>query len=325
VINFKKILSILISCFFIYLCLKDIPLNNLFNNIQFNIYLLFIAILLLFLINILKAYRFKILLKNYKKKKFHFYFKPIMLRQFFNTVFFFNVGEVITPVIMKKYFKCSYFEGLSILFSERLIDLTVITLIFGISLLFNDFNLGYQIIYSYFLVYFFLIISFLFIVNYKKKIFLIPKNIIENFVLGYKFSIKNKDILWISFFLSFTVWVVFILIDLIIFRAFEITNPISTVPNIIFLTGVMVLSQFIPAAPASIGIFNYFVIQTIEFFYNVQGINYDLTIQTELTSISLIILFIYIIPDITWGGYAFYKESLLTLEKIRDHSKRYKK
>ena len=324
-INFKKILSILISCFFIYLCLKDIPLNNLFNNIQFNIYLLFIAILLLFLINILKAYRFKILLKNYKKKKFHFYFKPIMLRQFFNTVFFFNVGEVITPVIMKKYFKCSYFEGLSILFSERLIDLTVITLIFGISLLFNDFNLGYQIIYSYFLVYFFLIISFLFIVNYKKKIFLIPKNIIENFVLGYKFSIKNKDILWISFFLSFTVWVVFILIDLIIFRAFEITNPISTVPNIIFLTGVMVLSQFIPAAPASIGIFNYFVIQTIEFFYNVQGINYDLTIQTELTSISLIILFIYIIPDITWGGYAFYKESLLTLEKIRDHSKRYKK
>ena len=322
---FKKILSILISCFFIYLCLKDIPINNLFDNINYNLNVLFIAILLLFLINILKAYRLKILLKNYKKKKFHFYFKPILLRQFLNTAFFFNLGEILTPVVLKKYFKCSYFEGLSIIFSERLIDLTVITFIFGISLLFNDFNLGNQIIYGYFIIFFLLILFFLFLVTYKKKIFLIPKNIIENFVLGYKYSIKNKDILRISFFLSFIIWLVFILIDLLIFRAFEITNPISTLPNIIFLTGVMVLSQFIPAAPASIGVFNYFVIETIKAFYDARGINYDLTTQIELTSISIIVLLIYIIPDLTWGGYVSYKESLEGLEKIKNYSRRLNK
>ena len=163
---FKKIISILISCFFIYLCLKDIPLNNLFDSISYNLKILLIALLLLFLINILKAYRFKILLKNYKKKKFHFYFRPILLRQFLNTTFFLNLGEILTPLVLKKYFKCSYFEGLSILFSERLVDLTVITFILGISLLFNDFNLDNQIVYGYFIIYFLLILIFLFLVNY---------------------------------------------------------------------------------------------------------------------------------------------------------------
>tara|TARA_Y200000002_G_scaffold197374_1_gene163014 strand:+ start:91 stop:1056 length:966 start_codon:yes stop_codon:yes gene_type:complete len=314
---FKKIICISISAFFIFLCLKDIPLKNLFDKINYNLNLLLIAIFLLYLVNILKALRLKVLLNNYQKKKFQIYFKPVLLRQFLNTAFFFNIGEIFTPVVLKKYFKCSYFEGISIIFAERLIDLTIITIIFGISFLFNDFNLGNKIIYSYFLVFLFLILIFLLLINYKKKIFLIPSKILDNFVLGYKHSVKNINILYISVMLTFLIWFTFILIDMLIFRAFNITNEISTIPNIIFLTGVMVLSQFIPAAPASIGVFNYLVIQSIEAFYVAKGINYDLEIQTELTSISMIVLLIYIIPDITWGSYVAYKESLQSLEKIK--------
>ena len=202
-------------------------------------------------------------------------------------------------------------------FLKDLIDLTVITLIFGISLLYNDFNLGNNIIYGFFLVFLFLIFIFIFLVNYKKKILFIPENIFKNFSLGYKYSIKNKNILWISFILSFLIWMFFIIVDLLIFRAFEITNSISTLPNIIFLTGVMVLSQFIPAAPASIGVFNFFIIETIKAFYIANGIEYDLIIQTELTSISVVVLIIYIIPDLTWGGYIAYKETLEGLKKIK--------
>ena len=316
-INIKKILSILISLFFIYLCIKDIPLKNLFNYINFNLNLLIFATISLFLINILKAARLRLLMKNYKKRQFNFYLRPILLRQFLNTTFFLNAGELVTPITLKRYFKCSYFEGLSILFSERLIDLTIITFIIGISLLFNDFNLNYKIILIYFIIYFSLVFSLIFIVNYKKKIFFIPKNIIDSVVSGYNYSIKNKDILWMSLFFSLVVWIIFIFIDLLIFKAFEITSPISTVSNIVFLTGVMVLSQFIPAAPASIGVFNYFIIETIEAFYKAKNINYDLAIQTELTSISIIILLIYILPDITWGAYVFYKESLQSFKKLK--------
>tara|TARA_A100000164_G_scaffold380727_1_gene429291 strand:- start:2476 stop:3453 length:978 start_codon:yes stop_codon:yes gene_type:complete len=321
----KKILSILVSCFFIFLCLKDIPLDNLFNNIKFNFPLLLIAILLLFLINILKAYRLKILLKNYKKKKFNFYLKPILFRQFLNTTLIGNVGELVVPFFLKKYFKCSYFEGLSIVISERFIDITVISLIFGISLLFNNLNLDKQIFFIYFGLYIFLIIFFLFLVNFKKSIIIIPQKIIKNLRLGYKYSVKNLDILWISFFLSFLIWSIFIIIDLLIFKSFEVTNGISSLPNIIFLTGIILLSQLIPGAPASIGIFNYFVIETIKAFYMVQGLNYDLTVQTQLTSISIIVLLIFILPHITWGGYVFYKEAVFSIEKIKDYSKRYMK
>ena len=321
----KKILSILVSCFFIFLCLKDIPLDNLFNNIKLNFSLLFIAILLLFLINIVKAYRLKILLKNYKKKKFNFYLKPILFRQFLNTTLVGNVGELVVPFFLKKYFKCSYFEGLSIVISERFIDITVISLIFGISLLFNNLNLDKQIFFIYFGLYIFLIIFFLFLVNSKKSIIIIPQKIIKNLRLGYKYSVKNLDILWISFFLSFLIWSIFIIIDLLIFKSFEVTNGISSLPNIIFLTGIILLSQLIPGAPASIGIFNYFVIETIKAFYMVQGLNYDLTVQTQLTSISIIVLLIFILPHITWGGYVFYKEAEFSIEKIKDYSKRYMK
>ena len=321
----KKILSILVSCFFIFLCLKDIPLDNLFNNIKFNFPLLLIAILLLFLINIVKAYRLKILLKNYKKKKFNFYLKPILFRQFLNTTLVGNVGELVVPFFLKKYFKCSYFEGLSIVISERFIDITVISLIFGISLLFNNLNLDKQIFFIYFGLYIFLIIFFLFLVNSKKSIIIIPQKIIKNLRLGYKYSVKNLDILWISFFLSFLIWSIFIIIDLLIFKSFEVTNGISSLPNIIFLTGIILLSQLIPGAPASIGIFNYFVIETIKAFYMVQGLNYDLTVQTQLTSISIIVLLIFILPHITWGGYVFYKEAVFSIEKIKDYSKRYMK
>ena len=321
----KKILSILVSCFFIFLCLKDIPLDNLFNNIKLNFSLLLIAILLLFLINIVKAYRLKILLKNYKKKKFNFYLKPILFRQFLNTTLVGNVGELVVPFFLKKYFKCSYFEGLSIVISERFIDITVISLIFGISLLFNSLNLDKQIFFLYFGLYIFLIIFFLFLVNSKKSIIIIPQKIIKNLRLGYKYSVKNLDILWISFFLSFLIWSIFIIIDLLIFKSFEVTNGISSLPNIIFLTGIILLSQLIPGAPASIGIFNYFVIETIKAFYMVQDLNYDLKVQTQLTSISIIVLLIFILPHITWGGYVFYKEAEFSIEKIKDYSKRYMK
>ena len=75
---FKKIASISISIFFIYLCLKDIPLNTLLKDVDYDLNILIIAILILFLINIIKSVRLKILLQNFKKKIF-----PFTLNQYY--------------------------------------------------------------------------------------------------------------------------------------------------------------------------------------------------------------------------------------------------
>ena len=109
----------------------------------------------------------------------------------------------------------------------------------------------------------------------------------------------------------------YIVIDLLLFKSFEITNPISSVPNIIFLTGVVLASQLIPAAPSSIGVFNFFVIQTIQKFYEVLNLEYNAQIEASLTSISIIVLILYVIPDITWGAYVFFKETSVNLKNIK--------
>ena len=91
---------------------------------------------------------------------------------------------------------------------------------------------------------------------------------------------------------------------------FEANQKISSLPNVIFITGVIILSQFIPAAPSSIGIFNYLVIEAINQFYIANNLAFSLQTQAELTSISMIILLIYILPDITWEVIFFLRKPL---------------
>ena len=65
----------------------------------------------------------------------------------------------------------TYIEGLSIVSIERLLDLSVISLFFGIGLYYIDFNFFNEIIILYFILYFSLILIFIFLINYKKKLF----------------------------------------------------------------------------------------------------------------------------------------------------------
>lgn len=315
--KFSKVLSLCISIFFIYLCLKDIPLKNLFKDIYFNLNLLIYGLILIFFVNILKALRFKILLSKYKKKNLNFYIKPALIRKFLNSTFFGNVGELAVPLIFKRYLKMTYIEGLSIVSIERLLDLSVISLFFGIGLYYIDFNFFNEIIILYFILYFSLILIFIFLINYKKKLFFFPKTYLEKFKIGYQMTIKDTRLFLKSIIITFIIWGVYIIIDLLLFKSFEITNPISSVPNIIFLTGVVLASQLIPAAPSSIGVFNFFVIQTIQKFYEVLNLEYNAQIEASLTSISIIVLILYIIPDITWGAYVFFKETSVNLKNIK--------
>jgi hypothetical protein len=319
-----KIISLSVSIFFIYLCIKDIPLKMLLSEINLRIDLIFLSVLLLYFVNILKAYRLKYLLNNYKKKKFRFYFKPLLIRQFVNATFFGNLGEFVMPLFFKKYFRITYVEGFSITLIERFLDLTFISLIFGFFLYFNDLEIYNSIIFIYFFGFFTLLLLTLYIMQ-SNNIFLNKLKIIKQLRTGYKKSFKRNKFIYKIITLSFLIWTVFIIIDLFLFNAFEVTSKISSLPNIIFITGVIMISQFIPSAPSSIGVFNYLIIETIAKFYEVLNLEFTLKAQVELTSISMIILVIYILPDITWGAYLFFKETNLNLSKIKNYSIRYTK
>ena len=61
------------------------------------------------------------------------------------------------------------------------------------------------------------------------------------------------------------------------------------------------------------------IIQTIEFYFNVNGIYIDNSIILEVTYASFIILIVSILPDITWGFFVFVKETSIQLNKIKSY------
>ena len=316
----KKIVPISISFFFIYLCFKDISFKNLFANLNFNIWLLIYGVLLLFFINYLKAYRFKILLKNYSNKSIKFYLKLVLIRQFLNSTFFGKIGELSVPFMLKKNLNISYLEGIAIIITERIFDLSLISLIFGVTLFFFNYDFISQLAIYYYLFYFLLIFFIIFLIKYNIKLFFLSKKKSNKFIIYINRTIENSNTFIKLFLITFLIWSIFILIDFLLLKSFEVTNSISSLSNVIFLTCVIFLSQLIPSAPSSAGLLNFFVIKTIERFYEILNLDYNLQIQTELTSISIILLLIYIFPDITWGTYVFLKETSLNIKKLHSNS-----
>ena len=95
-----------------------------------------------------------------------------------------------------------------------------------------------------------------------------------------------------------------------------------TIPNIIFLTGLTVVAQLIPSAPSSIGVFNYLIIEAIDFFFKINNIDFDIIIKAQITSISFIVLFVSILPDITWGFIIFMKETSIKIRDLKSFGKK---
>ena len=110
--------------------------------------------------------------------------------------------------------------------------------------------------------------------------------------------------------------------DFFLFSSFDILNEILTIPNIIFLTGLTVVAQLIPSAPSSIEVFNYLIIEALEFFFRINNIDFDVSLKVQITSISFIVLFFSILPDITWGFFVFMKETAVKLKKLKSFVKK---
>ena len=84
--------------------------------------------------------------------------------------------------------------------------------------------------------------------------------------------------------------------------------------NIIFISLIFVL---MPSTPSSIGVFNYLVIEALEFFFRINNIEFDIMIKAQITSISFIVLLVSILPDITWGFIVFMKETSIKLKDLK--------
>lgn len=318
--TYSTIISFIISIFFLYLCFKDLNVIDLINqDININYFYLFISIFILYISIFIKSLRLKILLKNYKTLTFIQYTKPVLVRHFLNATLPGNLGEIAKPYILKNYINKPFFECLSITVIERFFDLIIITFIVGLALIFNDIGFSLNYVYFYFFLFTLGLIFFIFLAKskYAKKI--LPLKIVKNIQDGFYFALNDDFQIIKLLCCTIFLWVILCIADFFLFSSFLVLDNVLSYQNIIFLTGVTVLAQLIPSAPSSIGVFNYLIIQTIEFYFNVNGIYIDNSIILEVTYASFIILIISILPDITWGFFVFVKETSIQLNKIKSY------
>ena len=321
--KFSTIISFLISFLFLYLSVKEIKFSDLLNQqIKINYFYLILSSLILYLSIYIKAYRLKILLKKYKKLNLKTYTKPILIRHFLNATLPGNLGEVAKPYILKQYLEKSYFECLSITIIERVFDLIVITLIFGVALFFNQIGLDFTYLIIYMVIF---LIGLLILFTILKSKFILqrfPINFLKHLREGVFLALNDKYQIIKTLFVTFFLWFILCTADFFLFSSFDVLSKILTIPNIIFLTGLTVVAQLIPSAPSSIGVFNYLIIEALEFFFIVNGIDFDITIKAQITSISFIVLIISILPDITWGFIVFMDETAIKLRDLKSFVKK---
>ncbi len=321
--KFSTIVSFFISFLFLYLSIKDINFSDLFNQkIKLNYFYIFLASVILYFSIYIKAYRLKILLRNYRQFNLNTYTKPILIRHFLNATLPGNLGEIAKPFILKDYLKKPYFECLSITIIERVFDLIIISLIFGVGLFFNQIGLDFTYVVIYMLFFLLGLIFFFFIINNNFVIKMLPFSFLKQLNEGAFYALKDKyqiiKVLLITIFL----WFFLCAADFFLFSSFDILNGILTIPNVIFLTGLTVVAQLIPSAPSSIGVFNYLIIEALEYFFRINNIDFDVSLKAQITSISFIVLLISILPDITWGFIVFMKETAVKLKDLKSFGKK---
>ena len=316
--KFSTTISLFISFLFLYLSLKDINFSDLFNQkIGLNYFYIFLASIILYFSIYIKAYRLKILLKNYKQLNLRTYTKPILIRHFLNATLPGNLGEIAKPFILRNYLKKPYFECFSITIIERVFDLIIISLIFGVALFFNQIGLDLTYVIIYLLFFLTGLILFFFIINNNLVLKLLPFSFLKQLKEGVFYALKDKYQIIKVLLVTIVLWFFLCTADFFLFSSFYILNGILTIPNIIFLTGLTVVAQLIPSAPSSIGVFNYLIIEALEFFFRVNNIDFDVSLKAQITSISFIVLLISILPDITWGFFVFMKETTVKLRELK--------
>ena len=314
----STILSFSISILFLYLSIRDIKLGDLFNHqIKVNYVYLFLTSAIIYLTIYIKAFRLKILLKNYNQLSLNTYTKPILIRHFLNATLPGNLGEVAKPYILKNYLQKPYFECLSITIIERIFDLIIISLIFGVALMFNKIGLDFNHIILYMIFFTIGLMVFIFLIKNNFIIRYFPLNFLKQLKKGAFYALKDKNQIIKVSLITVILWIFLCMADFFLFSSFDLLGEVLSIQNIIFLTGLTVIAQLIPSAPSSIGVFNYLIIEALEFFFRINNIDFDSALKTQITSISFIVLFFSILPDITWGFYVFIKETSIRIQDLK--------
>ncbi|MFN3135531.1 MAG: lysylphosphatidylglycerol synthase transmembrane domain-containing protein [Candidatus Kryptonium sp.] len=286
----KLILGVVIAVFFLYFAFKGIDWN-VFLNVFLNVNYLYIFLMLFFLLfsHLLRALRWKYLLKPVKlDTSFIHFFEATMIGYFFNNIFP-RAGEVFKAYSLSSDEKISSASSLASVLLERILDIAFSLFFFGVAMLWNKkiFEkhypwLGQAALFSGLIVgiIFVLILIFLiwqdrfvsllgrFVGIFNRRLAVRFKNVLNSFINGFE-AIRHRGVHWRIILLSFLIYLCYIFAAYVALFAFEIERA-----KIGFFTALVIFVVstvgFIIPTPGGVGSYHSLITGALVGLYSIK-------------------------------------------------------
>lgn len=305
----KFIVGLIISFFLLYLVFRKISINEVIKYIvSANVLYLVLALIFGFFLLLLRSYRWRLIIKDYKNFKISNFFESTVLGLFFNTILPFRIGDFIQGYSLAR--KTNFTKSLtfSSVLMERFVDLfpPIIFIITGSFFIVLPKQIS---IFFSVLVLLCLILGLILILKFKEliiktidnfslklKIFKKIYNVVNNFFLAIE-NFKDISVLikvgLLTFFLwfgySFNMWLVCIALDI----------KLPSVFSGMLVQAITSLSVVIPSSPGYIGSWEFMGMLALSVF-SVE--------KTKAVAFSLLSHILGMLPVVVLGLIFIFKE-----------------
>ena len=305
--HFKLFVLFIISFVSIYFAFSGASTYEILEKLNSGVLSkVMIAVLLLILSCVVRAYRWQILLLPFFQIPFHRVFSSTMIGYFGNGVLAFRLGEFLKAYSVVKGLPVKTSQAFGTVILERILDLIAVLIIFIITIPWfpfdeNDYSiLAYTFSFSLILIIIVIIILLkynllikmknlrIFRSGFGKKLFSEMTKIFEGVTIISKLKNINAVIT-----LSIFLWCLYFVISIFVLNACSINIDVIELV-VLFVIGSFAIG--LPALPGSIGTYDLIVTKALENLFNINhmdALNYALVSHAVSYFPFLLIGFVY--------------------------------
>ncbi len=307
----KIVFSFLIGALFVWLSVRGVKWNEVAETYRSVNWKPLIGLPFLFAIShLFRSRRWRLFLKPLKDIRVSDLFMINAVGFLFIHIFPLRLGEAVRPFLLKRSHGVPFSSGFATIVIERIFDGLVTALILGIGVFTLSkeqqesemLRMGVQGMAWISFGIFFSALVFLFIAFFQRERALrlvtwstaiLPASWREKivamagaFIEGLR-SLPNLRSLFLILLESVGVWVVMIFSFWLIFRAFHLSLPWGSSFTVL---GVTTVGMMLPAAPASVGTYHYFLQAGLALYGVVKSVQLAVSVFTHLASVLYVAL-----------------------------------
>lgn len=316
--SIKFIVSILISAVFLFLAFKDIHFSTFYGALQETEWSVVIALSLLVVLSmVIRAWRWKMLLKPLKNIPYHSVFSFTMIGFMSNNVLPAHAGEIVRAYLIGRKEGISRFGAFTTIIIERLFDVLALVLLFLYVLIVSPMPRWFRNGGLFFGTAGIVLLTALMILSLNKRwgrnlLFKLAEKVPPRFRSFLQNNLKSflsgLDVLkeWKSmagiFLVSILLWLVLILTVGVMLWRYPLEVELSPAPLFLLSTTVIVLLSFAIIIPSSPG---YFGVTQLVFVIAFELVNLS---KVDALACSVILNLTQYIPITLIGVFYLFKE-----------------